>query len=263
MGILQRMAGVPPPPKQRRVGIRDEKIVPLYPANLQSPLVIFANGSTLSSTSDWVLRWKRMVGDALNAVDVVVFDYPEISAEERKGTKKATVKMLFDYHWNFLEDTLIKYPGHPLILMGTSLGSRINCMIAWYQHFNITAVVCLGYHLKEKYGRLCDGPIDQYVKPMIFIQGNEDPFCPFKLFDSCFGVSSVCNRLHKVEGGDEFLQVRKEVLEYYETTQEEVERKVVKEIAEYVFCMIREQWNNNSMDRLYAFGFRSGTAIIC
>ncbi|KAJ4794582.1 KAT8 regulatory NSL complex subunit 3 [Rhynchospora pubera] len=262
MGILQRIAGVPPPPKPRCIGIRDEKVVPLYPANLRSPLVIFANGSNLSSTSDWVLRWKQMVGDALNAIDVVVFDYPEISAKERKGTKKSTVKMLFDYHWNFLEDTLINYPGHPLTLMGTSLGSRINCMIAWYQHFNITAVVCLGYHYKEKYGRLCDRPIDQYVKPTIFIQGNEDPFCPFDQFDSCFGVSSICNRLHKVEGGDEFLQVRKDVLEIYKTTQEEVERKVFKEIAEYVFSMIGEQWINSSMDRLYAFGFRSGTAII-
>ncbi|KAJ4752431.1 alpha/beta-Hydrolases superfamily protein [Rhynchospora pubera] len=296
MGILQRIAGVPPPPKPRRIGIRDEKVVPLYPANLRSPLVIFANGSTLSSTSDWVLRWKQMVGDALNAIDVVVFDYPEISAEERKGTKKSTEKMLFDYHWNFLEDTLINYPGHPLILMGTSLGSRINCMIAWYQHFNIS----LQLYAWEKYGRLCDRPIDQYIKPTIFIQGNEDPFCPFDQFDSCFGVSSICNRLHKVEGitsstdllrlikrlgsrvgplptskgwqriptrdkvegGDEFLQVRKDVLEFYKTTQEEVERKVFKEIAEYVFSMIGEQWINGSMDRLYALGFRSGTAII-
>ncbi|KAJ4818410.1 KAT8 regulatory NSL complex subunit 3/Testis-expressed sequence 30 protein [Rhynchospora pubera] len=241
MGILQRIASAPPPPKPRRIGIRDEKV-----------------------SSDWVLRWKQMVGDALNAIDVVLFDYPEISAEERKGTKKSTAKMLFDYHWNFLEDTLINYPGHPLILMGTSLGSRINCMIAWYQHFNITAVVCLGYHYKEKYGRLCDRPIDQYVKPTIFIQRDLSnfPFCPFDQFDSCFGVSSICNLLHKVEGGDEFLQVRKDVLEFYKTTQEEVERKVFKEIAEYVFSMIGEQWINSSMDRLYAFAFRSGTAII-
>nr|GEY68383.1 KAT8 regulatory NSL complex subunit 3 [Tanacetum cinerariifolium] len=41
-----------------------------------SPVVVFAHGAGAPSSSDWMIRWKNLLADALHAIEVVTFDYP-------------------------------------------------------------------------------------------------------------------------------------------------------------------------------------------
>ncbi|MFS7935325.1 putative KAT8 regulatory NSL complex subunit 3/Testis-expressed sequence 30 protein [Helianthus anomalus] len=86
-------------------------------------------------------RWKNLLVDSLNVVEVVTFDYPYIS--QRKPPPKA--EKLIDFHSDIVKMTAAKYPHHPLILAGKSMGSR--CMVAAENGIWASAVVCLGYPL--------------------------------------------------------------------------------------------------------------------
>ncbi|CAK9163053.1 unnamed protein product [Ilex paraguariensis] len=114
--------------------------------NKNSPVVIFAHGAGAPSSSDWMIRWKDLLAKALQAVEVVTFDYPYISGEKRKAPPKA--EKLVDFHSDIVKKTVAKYPGHPLILVGKSMGSRVSCMVAGVEDIGASAIVCLGYPLK-------------------------------------------------------------------------------------------------------------------
>ncbi|KAI7730905.1 hypothetical protein M8C21_013327 [Ambrosia artemisiifolia] len=86
-----------------------------------SPVVVFAHGSGAPSTSQWIIRWKNLLATALNAVEVATFDYPFIRAASKAIPKPET---LVGFHSDFVRKVAAKYPGHPLILAGKSMGSR-------------------------------------------------------------------------------------------------------------------------------------------
>lgn len=46
----------------------------------------------------------------------------DISGGKRKAPPKA--EKLVDHHLDVVKDTVSKYPGHPLVLVGKSMGSR-------------------------------------------------------------------------------------------------------------------------------------------
>ncbi|KMZ56454.1 hypothetical protein ZOSMA_95G00490 [Zostera marina] len=85
------------------------------------PLVVFAHGAGAPSSSEWMIRWKKMLQEELGAIDVITFDYPYISGGKRRPPPKA--EMLVEYHSTIVEDAIVKYSGHPLILVGKSMGS--------------------------------------------------------------------------------------------------------------------------------------------
>ncbi|KAM1376634.1 hypothetical protein PS1_038625 [Malus domestica] len=88
-----------------------------------SPVVVFAHGAGAPSSSDWMIRWKKMLEKALNALEVVIFDYPYISGGKKRAPSKA--EKLVDFRGDVAKKAVAKYPGHPLILAGKPMGSRL------------------------------------------------------------------------------------------------------------------------------------------
>ncbi|KAH8522106.1 hypothetical protein H0E87_002933 [Populus deltoides] len=107
------------PPTKRR---RKTKSEGTNDKSSSSPVVVFAHGAGAPSSSDWMLRWKEMLKNALDAVEVVTFDYPYIAGGKKRAPPKA--EKLVEFHKDIVKKTTDKYPAHPLILAGKSMGSR-------------------------------------------------------------------------------------------------------------------------------------------
>ncbi|KMT11934.1 hypothetical protein BVRB_5g098980 [Beta vulgaris subsp. vulgaris] len=142
------MADSPPASKRRRTDERESQNDAVKSSNLEelSPLVVFAHGAGAPSTSDWMIRWKEMLGEALHAVEVVTFDYPYLAGGKKRAPPKA--EKLVEFHADMVKKAVAEYPGHPLILAGKSMGSRVSCMVASQKNISASAIVCLGYPLK-------------------------------------------------------------------------------------------------------------------
>ncbi|XP_073285675.1 uncharacterized protein [Primulina huaijiensis] len=153
----------------------------------QSPVIVFAHGAGAPSSSDWMSRWKDMLAEALNAVEVVTFDYPfshvsglglqihiyiELFADFSGGKQRSPPKAekLVDFHCGVVRATMTKYPGHPLVLAGKSMGSRVSCMVAGKSGISASAIICLGYPLKGTKGALRDETLLQLTVPVMFVQ---------------------------------------------------------------------------------------------
>ncbi|XXG89942.1 hypothetical protein AAC387_Pa12g1823 [Persea americana] len=152
----------PPPSKRpRRSGSSPS-------SDVLRPLVVFAHGAGSPSTSDWMIRWKDMLRSVLDAVEVVTFDYPYISGGKRKAPPKA--EKLVEFHSDIVRKAVAEYPGHPLILVGKSMGSRVSCMVAGEEDVHASAIVCLGYPLKGINGAVRDDILLQLSVPIMFVQ---------------------------------------------------------------------------------------------
>ncbi|PVH61620.1 hypothetical protein PAHAL_3G078400 [Panicum hallii] len=157
-------------PKRRRADQSSPAPAPAPPLRTpkRQPVVVFAHGAGAPSSSDWMVHWKEMVRDALDAVEVVIFDYPYMSGGKRRAPPKA--EKLVDHHLGVVKDAAAKYQGHPLILMGKSMGSRVSCMVASSDDIDVSAVVCLGYPLKGVNGAVRDETLLQLKVPTMFVQ---------------------------------------------------------------------------------------------
>ncbi|QHO57983.1 KAT8 regulatory NSL complex subunit [Arachis hypogaea] len=177
-------------------------------ASAAAPVVVLAHGAGAPSSSDWMKRWKRMLKEALQAADVVTFDYPYIT-----GKKKAPPKAekLVDPHSEIVKQTAAKYPGHPIILAGKSMGSRVGCMVASLEDINVSAVVCLGYPLK----------------------GSKDTLCPLEKLEATRKKMKTPNELHVIDGGDHSFKIGKKHLQANGSTQE-AEDHALKAIAAFI-----------------------------
>ncbi|KAK9076653.1 hypothetical protein SSX86_004987 [Deinandra increscens subsp. villosa] len=211
-----------------------------------SPVVVFAHGSGRRSTSEWMIRWRNLLAKALNAVEVVTFDYPYIHGKMKPET-------LVGYHSDIVRKVAAKYPEHPLILAGKSMGSRISCMVAAEKDIEASAVVCLGYSLGETsnicfflrllatffyciatYGGILDEPLLQLTVPIMFIQGGNDSICPLKSLEVIRNKLKAVNTLHIIEHGDHSFQIAKKNLELTGMTHEKAEECAVEAIAMFV-----------------------------
>ncbi|KAJ9549825.1 hypothetical protein OSB04_022368 [Centaurea solstitialis] len=200
------------------------------PAKLnKSPVVVFAHGAGAPSTSEWMIRWRNLLVKALNAVEVVTFDYPY-------GKRKAPPKdeKLVGFHSDIVRNVAAKYPEHPLILVGKSMGSRISCLVAAENDIEASAVVCLGYPLKATKGAIRDEPLLQLMVPIMFVQGSNDVFCPLEVLEAVRKQLKAFNALHVIENGDHSFQIAKRNLELTGTTREEAEAHAVEAVASFV-----------------------------
>ncbi|KAF7150237.1 hypothetical protein RHSIM_Rhsim02G0241900 [Rhododendron simsii] len=197
-----------------------------------SPVVVFAHGAGAPSSSDWMIRWKELLAKALQAVEVVTFDYPYISGGKRGAPPKA--EKLVDFHAEVAKKALAKYAGHPLILVGKSMGSRVSCMVAGEEGVDVSAVVCLGYPLKGMNGAVRDETLLQLTVPTMFVQGSKDGFCPLEKLEPVRKKMKFVNELHVIEGGDHSFKIAKKHLLSKGSTQEEAEDQAVRAIAKFV-----------------------------
>ncbi|KAK7358532.1 hypothetical protein VNO77_00464 [Canavalia gladiata] len=218
------------PPAKRR---RESKDGEVEASTLQklSPVVIFAHGAGAPSSSDWMQRWKNMLKEALHAVDIVTFDYPYMS-----GKKKAPPKAekLVEFHSNIVKETATKYPGHPLILAGKSMGSRVGCMVATMEDITVSSVVCLGYPLKGINGAVRDETLLQLTVPTMFVQGSKDSLCPLEKLEATRQKMKAPNELHVIDGGDHSFKIAKKHLQANGFSQHEAEDVAVQAIAAFI-----------------------------
>uniref|UniRef100_A0A0E0DNC5 KANL3/Tex30 alpha/beta hydrolase-like domain-containing protein n=1 Tax=Oryza meridionalis TaxID=40149 RepID=A0A0E0DNC5_9ORYZ len=223
-------------PKRRRARAADESSTPpppppplrTAPSHLQ-PVVVFAHGAGAPSSSDWMVHWKDMVKDALNAIEVVTFDYPYMSGGKRRAPPKA--EKLVDHHLGVVKDAVAE---HPLVLMGKSMGSRVSCMVSDSDDIIVSAVICLGYPLKGVNGAVRDETLLKLKIPTMFVQGSKDGLCPLDKLESTRKKMNCKNELYVIDGGDHSFKIGKKYQESTGVNQQVAEMEAVKAIAEFV-----------------------------
>ncbi|KAH7840519.1 hypothetical protein Vadar_017992 [Vaccinium darrowii] len=201
---------------------------PLYDVNVEISCPQFLDALVMYAEN----RWKGLLAKELQVVEVVTFDYPYISGGKRGAPPK--VEKLVDFHVEVVKKTLAKYPGHPLVLAGKSMGSRVSCMVVGEEGLGASAVVCLGYPLKGMNGAVRDETLLQLTVPIMFVQGSKDGFCPLEKLEPVRKKMKSNNELHVVEGGDHSFKIVKKHLQSTGSTQEDAEDHAVHAIAMFV-----------------------------
>ncbi|KAJ8555854.1 hypothetical protein K7X08_013350 [Anisodus acutangulus] len=186
-----------------------------------------------------MIRWKEMLTKALNAAEVVTFDYPYMSGGKRRAPPKA--EKLVDFHFNIAKEVAAKYPGHPLILAGKSMGSRVSCMVA-ANGIDASAIIYLGYPLNLQIiqGATRDELLLQIDVLVMFVQGSKDGLCPLEKLEAVRKKMKCSNKLYVIDGGDHSFKIGKKHLQLAESTQEEIEKLAVHAIATFVSNHVKE-----------------------
>ncbi|XP_050229015.1 uncharacterized protein LOC126678166 [Mercurialis annua] len=224
-----------PPAKRRRKN--QSKLTNDSSSLPASPVVVFAHGAGAPSSSDWMTRWKEMLRSSLNAIEVVTFDYPYFSGGKKRVPPKA--EKLVEFHKDIVKKTAAKYPGHPLIMAGKSMGSRVSCMVAAEDDIEASALICLGYPLKARKGAVRDETLLQLQVPVIFVQGNKDGLCPLEKLENVRNKMKSQNELHVIDGGDHSFKIAKKHLQSKGSTQDEAEDLAIQAVAPFVSRCLR------------------------
>ncbi|XP_050378933.1 uncharacterized protein LOC126796213 [Argentina anserina] len=243
---------LPPSPKRRRKDDGTNETTATSPEK-SSPVVVFAHGAGAPSSSDWMIRWKDMLGKALNAAEVVTFDYPYMSGGKKRAPPKA--EKLVDFHADFVKQTVAKDPGHPLILAGKSMGSRVSCMVACKEDIRASAIVCLGYPLQGINGALRDETLLQLSIPIMFVQGSKDALCSLEKLEVTRKKMKCLTGLHMIDRGDHSFKVGKKQLRTIGSTQDEVEDLAVEAIAACLSSSFGERFSLLLCPAAFSFNF--------
>lgn len=188
---------------------------------------LFAPGAGAPSFHPWMQTWKQCLQKLGR---VVTFDY-DYMRENRK--RPDPLPQLIAAHRSALASA--KTVGdEPVILIGKSMGGRIGCHVALEER--VDGLVCLGYPLCAMGDRakLRDEVLRALQTPILFVQGTRDQLCPLDLLEKVRAEMNVRNVLHVVEGGDHSLRVRKRDLEATGQTQEEIDRRILEAIDQFV-----------------------------
>jgi uncharacterized protein len=189
------------------------------------PLVLLAPGAGAPSTSPWMTRWAAH----LAAVgEVVRFDYPYMRAGRRSPDR---LPVLVAAHREALAAARGR-KARPVVLAGKSMGGRVGCHVALEEE--VDALVCLGYPLVGQRGAIRDEVLVALRTPVLFVEGSRDPLCPLERLEEVRGRMKARTALHVVEGGNHSLEVGVRALRAADETQEAVEEKAVKQIAEFL-----------------------------
>jgi predicted alpha/beta-hydrolase family hydrolase len=141
-------------------------------------------------------------------------------------------------HRKALRDAREKHQPDSTYLIGKSMGGRIGCHVSLEE--KVDGVVCLGYPLCGMGDRtkLRDEVLRGLTTPIVFVQGTRDVLCPLDLLERVRAEIRAPNFLHIVEGGDHSLRVPKHELQKTGETQEGVDQRILKAIAEFVDGLI-------------------------
>jgi hypothetical protein len=177
----------------------------------------------------WIQGWKRRLHEI---GEVETFDYAYL----REGRKRPDrLPQLIEAHRAALVLARQKFPTiGATFLIGKSMGGRIGCHLALEQE--VQGLICLGYPLCAMGDRskLRDEVLRALSRPILFIQGTRDPFCPLELLQDVRSAMTAPNDLFIVEGGDHSLMVPKRELQRAGETQEDVNARILTEIGDFV-----------------------------
>jgi predicted alpha/beta-hydrolase family hydrolase len=194
------------------------------------PVFVFAHGAGAPSSSGWMRAWKKRL-DTLG--ETHVFDYPYAAAGKKRPDP---LELLKDAHARAIRGAIRRRKA-PLVLLGKSMGSRVGCHVAAECNElarRISCLVCFGYPLRGQSGKIRDQVLLELRTPILFLQGTRDALCPLDLLASVRKRMRAKSELYVVEGGDHSLQVTKTALREAGETQDDVDRRLLERIAEFV-----------------------------
>jgi uncharacterized protein len=173
-------------------------------------------------------NWKDRLSEI---AEVEIFDYDYM----REGRKRPDpLPKLIAAHRGALGDARKRHRAESTILIGKSMGGRVGCHLSLEE--KVDGLVCLGYPLcaMGDRTRLRDEVLRALNTPILFVQGTRDPLCPLDLLERVRTEMKTRNVLHVIEGSDHSLRVPKRQLQATGRTQEDIDRQVLKTIAEFV-----------------------------
>ena len=191
-------------------------------------LFVFAHGAGAPSAHPWMQAWAARLG-GLGAVET--FDYPYMQGKKRAPDPQP---VLVRAHLAAIDRALSRHPGHELVLIGKSMGSRMGCHVALERP--VTKLVCLGYPLVApgNTGKVRDQVLLELDTPILFVQGTRDPLCPLELLSEVRQKMRAKNKLFVVDAGDHSLQVTKTQLKQAGETQDTVDERILHVVRHFV-----------------------------
>jgi predicted alpha/beta-hydrolase family hydrolase len=191
---------------------------------------LFAHGAGASSSSAWMQRFAELLAEL---GPVRSFDYPymrETAGRRPKAPDKLDVLTLA--HRRELEAVRADAAaGEKLVLAGKSMGGRVGCHVAL--EAQVSGLVCFGYPLRGRNGKLRDEVLLALRTPVLFVQGTRDPLCALPELDQLRKRMSAPSELFVVEGGNHSLEATKTALKQQGTTQADVERAIQSEVRRF------------------------------
>eukprot|EP01083_Nonionella_stella_P081318 223915_1 len=198
---------------------------------------ILAHGAGTNSKHPNMTNWKKRLSD-LGVVIMFDFKRPFNKMDKLIATYQAVI-----------DSTIEQYPMHKLILIGTSMGSRVSIHLANTNSLpgNCTNVIALGYPLYVKKGNKMRDQVlldfiystDECLKQtrLCLISGSKDCMAPQKIMNAFYdkiknekvGATRKCE-LHWIDGGNHSLKVGKRHL----LSQNDVHQTVVDIISEFI-----------------------------
>jgi uncharacterized protein len=173
-------------------------------------------------------NWKDLLGEI---GDVETFNYNYM----HEGRKRPDpLPQLITAHRKALTEARQRHASASAILIGKSMGGRIGCHVSLQE--KVAGLVCLGYPLCAMGDRtkIRDEILRALSTSILFVQGTRDSFCPLDLLEGVRAKMKAPNFLHVVDGGDHSLAVPKRQLQASAETQEDVNRRILKEIISFV-----------------------------
>jgi predicted alpha/beta-hydrolase family hydrolase len=200
--------------------------------SMETPIFVFAHGAGAPSSHPWMQRWARRLA-TIGAVST--FDYPFI--KERRKYPDPLPKLVAA-HREALAQARRTHSG-PAVLIGKSLGGRVGCHLALEE--DVAGVICLGYPLcgGGNPTKLRDEVLRALLRPILFVQGTRDAFCPLDMLANVRREMTAANDLYVVEGGDHSLLVTKSQLKARAQTQDEVDERILDAIRRFVASNLR------------------------
>jgi uncharacterized protein len=193
---------------------------------MDHPLILFAHGAGVPSSSPWMQGWKSRL-TALG--DVVTFDYPYAAQGRRRPDPQA---VLLKAHRAAYEAARSSHPGAPVVLAGKSMGSRLSCHLA--VEVPALAVVCFGYPLVGANGNLRDTVLRQLRLPILFIQGTSDHLCPLDALEQVRAEMTAPSALYIAESGDHSLLATKTWLKAEGLDQAAVDERILEAVQRFL-----------------------------
>jgi uncharacterized protein len=173
-------------------------------------------------------NWERRLSEI---AEVETFDYDYMRAGRKRPDP---LPQLIATHRKALEAAREKHEPDSTFLIGKSMGGRVGCHVSLEE--KVDGLVCLGYPLCAMGDRtkLRDEVLRALTTPILFVQGTRDPLCPPDLLERVRPEMKAPNSLDVVEGGDHSLRVPKRQLQVIGETQDDIDQRILKSIADFV-----------------------------
>ncbi len=166
---------------------------------------------------------------------VRAFDYPYLQALARGGRRQAPDKLPLLIAQHRAELALLRAEvkeGEHVVLAGKSMGGRVGCHVALEE--GVAGLVCFGYPLRGRNGKLRDAVLTELPTPVLFVQGTRDELCPLPELEEVRKRMRARSELFVVEGGDHSLECTKTSLKARGVTAAEVDAAIG--AAVHAFC---------------------------